>query len=112
MAVSQFLRPGSLLDAVNGYLTPELVRSASTLVGEPEAATRRTLNGAVPSLLSGLTSMASTREGAADLAGLVSDGSYASVLDNISSLFSGGSATSTMRDTGTQLLGKIFRNRT
>jgi len=111
MAVSQFLRPGSLLDAVKGYLTPDVVRSASSLVGESESSTRQTLNGAIPSVLSGLTNMVSTRDGAGTLAGLVRDGGYGSAVDNISSLFSGGSATSSMLNSGSQLLGKLFGNK-
>src|SRR6516164_7990192 len=74
MAVSQFLRPGSLMDAVKGYLTPETVRSASSLVGESESSTRQTLNGSVPTVLSGLTSMVSTRDGVSSFGGLIRDG--------------------------------------
>ena len=111
MAVSQFLRPGSLMDAVKGYLTPDVVRSASTLVGESESSTRQTLNGAVPTVLSGLTNMASSSTGASSLATLVRDGGFGSAVDNISSLFSGGSATSSMLSVGSQLLGKIFGGR-
>src|SRR5690349_5792983 len=64
MAVSQYLRQGSLLDAVRSHLTPDVVRSASSLVGESESSTRQTLNAAAPSILSGVTNMASSREGA------------------------------------------------
>jgi OmpA-OmpF porin, OOP family len=108
MAVSQFLRPGSLMDAIKGYLTPDVVRSASTLVGESESSTRQTLNSAVPTVLSGLTSMASTPTGASSLATLIRDGGFGSAVDNVSSLFSGGSATSGMLSVGSQLIGKIF----
>jgi outer membrane protein OmpA-like peptidoglycan-associated protein len=112
MAVSQFLRPGSLLDAVKGYLTPDTVRSASSLVGESEASTRQTLNGAVPSILSGLTYMVSTRDGVNGLGGLIRNGGFGSAVDNIGSLFSGGSTTSGMLSSGQQLLGKIFPGKT
>lgn len=111
MAVSQFLRPGSLMDAVKGYLTPDVVRNASSLVGESESSTRQTLNGAVPTVLSGLTNMVSTPTGASGLASLIRDGGFGSAVDNVSSLFSGGSATSGMLSVGSQLLGKIFGGR-
>jgi OmpA-OmpF porin, OOP family len=111
MAVSQFLRPGSLMDAVKGYLTPDVVRSASTLVGESESSTRQTLNSAVPTVLSGLANMASSPTGASTLATLIRDGGFGSAVDNVSSLFSGGSATSSMLSVGSQLLGKIFAGR-
>jgi OmpA-OmpF porin, OOP family len=108
MAVSQFLRPGSLMDAVKGYLTADTVRSASSLVGESESSTRQTLNGAVPSIFSGLINMVSSREGVSSLGGLIRDGGFGSAVDNIGSLFSGGSTTSSMLGAGQQLVGKIF----
>src|SRR5260370_22697358 len=108
MAVSQILRPGSLIDAVKGCLTPDLVRSASSLVGEPEAATRQTLNSAVPSVLSGLTNLVSSSDGANTLAGLIRDGGFGAAVDNSRSLFGGGSPTNNMLSPGPQLLGKIF----
>lgn len=111
MAVSQFLRPGGLLDTVKGFLTPDVVRSASSLVGEPESATRQTLTGAVPSVLCGLTNMASSPNGASNLGSLIRDGGYNSVADNVRSLFSGGAATSSMFSAGPQLLGTIFGGR-
>src|SRR5215471_3219900 len=104
MAVSQFLRPGSLMDTVKGYLTPDVVRSASSLVGESESSTRQTLNGAAPSILGGLTNLVSSREGASSLYGLIRNGGYVAVADNARSLFSGGSATSNMLSAGQQLL--------
>lgn len=112
MAVSQFLRPGSLMDAVKGYLTPDAVRSASTLVGESESSTRQALSGAVPSILSGLTNMVSSREGINSFGGLLRDGGFGSAVDNVGSLFSGGSTTSTMLGAGQQLLSKVFPGKT
>jgi OOP family OmpA-OmpF porin len=111
MAVSQYLRPGSLLDAVKSQFTPDVVRIASSLVGESESSTRQTLNGAVPSVLSGLAGMVSTREGAGGLAGLIRDGGYGAAAENVRSLFGGGSATNNMVDSGQQLLSKIFGNK-
>ena len=111
MAVSQFLRPGSLMDTVQRSLTPDVVRSASSLVGEPESATRQTLNGVVPTLLGGLTNLASSKEGASQMAGLIRDGGYGAAADNPRAFFSGGSATANMLDSGQHLLGAIFGSR-
>lgn len=96
------------MDAVKGYLTPDTVRSASSLVGESESNTRQTLNSAVPTLLSGLTNMVSSREGVSSFGGLIRDGGFGSAVDNVGSLFSGGSTTSSMLGAGQQLIGKIF----
>jgi OmpA-OmpF porin, OOP family len=111
MAVSQFLRPGSLMDSVQRSLTPDVVRSASSLVGEPEAATQRTLNGAVPTILSGLTNFVSTQDGAGQLASLIRDGGFGAVADNPRALFGGGTATNNMLDSGRQLVSTIFGGR-
>jgi OOP family OmpA-OmpF porin len=107
MAVSQYLRPGSLLDAVKSEFTPDVIRSASTMVGESEPATREALNGAVPIFLSGLTNMVSSQEGASSLASMLRGGGYAAAADNVGSLFGGG-ATGSMLSAGQQLLGKVF----
>jgi len=108
MAVSQFLKPGSLLQAVQGYLTPGVIHSASSLVGESESATRQTMYGASASVLSGITIMASSREGAEGLSTMVREGGFGSAVDNIGSLLNGGNATTRMLNTGHQLLGRIF----
>jgi OmpA-OmpF porin, OOP family len=108
MAASQFLRPGSLMDAVKGCLTPDVVRNASSLVGESESSTHQTLNSAVPSVLSGLTNMVSSPGGISSFGGLIREGGFGSAVDNVGSLFSGGSTTSGMLGAGQQLLGKIF----
>jgi OmpA-OmpF porin, OOP family len=111
MAASQFLRPGGLLDTMKGFLTPDIVRSASSVIGESESGTRQTLTGAVPGVLYGLTNLASSPSGASNVANMIRDGSYNSVADNVRSLFSGGAATSSMFNAGPQLLGTIFGGR-
>jgi len=107
MAVSQFLRPGSLVESLQGYLTPSVIHGASALVGESESSTRQTMNGAVAGVLSGITNMVSSREGAGNLASMVREGGFSSLVDNMGSFLSGGNATS-MLSSGHQLLSKIF----
>jgi outer membrane protein OmpA-like peptidoglycan-associated protein len=99
------------MDAVKGYLTPDTVRSASSLVGESESSTLKTLNDAVPSVFNGLTNMVSSREGVASFGRLVRDGRYGSAVDNVDSLFGGGSTTRSMLGTGQQLIDKIFSSK-
>jgi outer membrane protein OmpA-like peptidoglycan-associated protein len=112
MAVSQHLRPPGLIDAVMNYFTPDVVRQASSLVGESESSTRNALNGAVPSVLHGMVNMASSKEGASTITDLIRDGGFGVAAENVGSLFGGGKATSNMMSTGTQLLGKFFGNNT
>src|SRR5262249_50950955 len=69
------------------------------------------LNGAVPTILAGLTNMVSSKDGANTLGGLIRDGRYSALTDNTRSLFSGGSLTTSSLSSGQQLLGTIFGNR-
>jgi outer membrane protein OmpA-like peptidoglycan-associated protein len=111
VAVSQYLRPENLIDSVRNHFTPDVVRKASSLVGESPFSTRSALNAAVPSVLSGLVNMASTREGANRLSDLARNDEYSSAAEDVFSLFGGGSATSSSLSSGQQLLGKIFGNK-
>lgn len=111
MAVSQYLRPEGLIDAVRSHFTPDVVRKASSLVGESESSTRVALSAAVPSVLSGLVSMVSSGEGANTLSGLIRNGGYGAAAEDVFSLFGGGGATTNMLSAGQQLLGKIFGNK-
>jgi OmpA-OmpF porin, OOP family len=109
VAVSpQQLRPVSLLDSIRAYLTPELIKGASSVVREPESATRLALTTAVPSILAGLTHLSSSPEGVSKLGNLVRDGAFTPVADNAATLFAGGTPTTNMMSAGQQLLGSIF----
>jgi outer membrane protein OmpA-like peptidoglycan-associated protein len=96
------------MDVVKGYLTPDAVHIASSLVGESESSSLKTLNDAVASVFSGLANMVSSREGVASFGGLVRDSRYGSAVDNVGSLFGGGSTTKSMLGAGQQLTDKIF----
>ena len=113
MAVSpQYLRPISLLDSTRAYLTPQIISGASSVVHEPESATRLALNSAVPSLLAGLSNVASSADGTERLSNVIRDGAFSPVADNAPALFGGGTPTTNMMSAGQQLLGKIFGENT
>jgi OmpA-OmpF porin, OOP family len=112
VALPQTVRFDSLLSAAKAYLTPDVVRNASVMTGEPEAATRQAMQGGVASVFAGLTNMVSTSEGASTLGNLVRKPDFGKLLNNISSSFSGGSETSSLMDSGHNLLGKIFGDHT
>ena len=111
VALPQNIRFDNLLSSVKGYLTPDVVRSTSSMVGESESATRQAMHGGVSSVFAGLTNLASTPDGASTLGNLSREPAFGSILNNISSVFSGGSATSSMMSAGQGLLGKIFGDR-
>ena len=112
MALPQTIRFDSLLSATKAYLTPDVVRNASVITGESEAATREAMQGGVASLFAGLTNMVSTSEGASTLGNLIRKPAFGKLLNNVSSSFSGGSEISSLMDSGYNLLGTIFGDRT
>ena len=112
MAVSQYLRPESLLEAVRSRLTSDVVHNASSTIGEPESSTRQALHSAAPSVLGGLSRMASSSDGATSLVNMVREGGYDSAVSNPSELFSGGVATTRMMTLGQQLTSRIFGSKT
>jgi len=63
-------------------------------------------------VLSGLANMASSSEGANNLAGMIREGSYGGLTENPMSLFRGGSATNYLLSAGQRHVGKIFGGNT
>jgi hypothetical protein len=111
MAVSQYLRPGSLLDSLTSCFTPGAVKGASSLIGAPESSARIALHSAAPAVLGAMTGMASTDEDAKSLFRLIQDGGYHALVDEPAALFSGGSITSSITSAGSQLTGRLFGER-
>src|SRR5262249_11338529 len=54
----------NLLATVMNYLTPEVMQKLSSLTGESPANTQRAVEGAVPTLLAGLTNFSTSGDGA------------------------------------------------
>jgi outer membrane protein OmpA-like peptidoglycan-associated protein len=111
VALPQNIRFDNLLSSVKGYLTPDVVRSASSMTGESETATRQAMHGGVSSIFAGLANLASTPEGASTLGNLSREPAYGSLLNNIPAAFAGGGATTSLMNAGQGLLGKIFGDR-
>ena len=87
----------NLSETIMNYLTPEAMQKLSALVGENPTTTQRAVEGAVPILLAGLTNLSSSKDGATQLANLLSQGNYSTTLNTLPSLLSGGTATQTLR---------------
>lgn len=62
---------GSLLEAIEGNLTPETVDRVAVAAGESSPRTRNALSAAVPAILAGFIQKAETKSGAEDLFALV-----------------------------------------
>jgi OOP family OmpA-OmpF porin len=100
--------PSDLIQSVLGYLNPDLVRKAASFVGETPDATQKALTAIAPTGLAALASFGSSESGAGRLLGLLNQGSFGSLLDNVGSLFGGGSATQQAVSTGRSLLESVL----
>ena len=98
-----------LVDLAKGYLTPEVIQSASSYIGESSGATQKALGGIVPTLLSTLMNKASTPDGAQQLIRTLDAGKYdGSALGNVKSLFGGGPSAPGTLPAGMGLLDSLF----
>ena len=102
----------SLISEITGHFTPEVVRSASSMVGESESSTFKALQVATPTVLSGIANLGSSSEGANNLSSMIREGAYGGLSENPMSLFRGGSATNYLLSAGQRHLGKIFGGNT
>lgn len=97
----------NLLDTVKGFVTPELISSASSLLGENSAGVTKAMDVAVPALLSGIVNKAGS-----DSSGLLEMATKAAgsgVLDNVLGLFGGNN--SSLMGMGSTLLSGLFGDR-
>jgi hypothetical protein len=93
----------NIVDMVKGYLTGGITNSVSSLLGESKEKTQSGIDGAIPGLLSGFDTVASTPDGAQRLASAVNKGDEG-ILSNLSSIL--GSAASS--DAGSGILQSIL----
>src|SRR5215467_9745143 len=105
-------QPGSLISEITQHFTPEVVRSAGSMIAESEPSTYKALQAATPTVLSGMANMASSSEGANNLANMIREGGNAGLSENPMSLFRGGSATNYVASAGQRQLGKLFGGNT
>jgi outer membrane protein OmpA-like peptidoglycan-associated protein len=94
----------NLLESIKGIITPDLISSAASSLGENSSGISKALEGAVPALLSGVINKSvSDSSGIFDL---VKKAAGSGVLDNLAGSLGGGN--SSMMNLGTSLLSGIF----
>jgi hypothetical protein len=96
----------NLVDLVKDQLTSQVLGSLGNLIGTNESQTRSATAAAVPALLGGLSSLASTQNGASQLASALG-GLDLGALGNLAGLL-GGSNASRVADQGGSLLSSLF----
>lgn len=102
----------NLLKSLSGYITPELISQASSLLGESNSGVTKALSGSMPTLLSGLLNNASNPKVMDGIMGLISDKGFDStqVLSSLPSLLSGSGNAATL-GAGTNMLNMLFGNK-
>jgi outer membrane protein OmpA-like peptidoglycan-associated protein len=98
---------------IRWVITPDIVREASSATGESDAATRATINGAIPSVLMGGLELGSTQAGAERLTQMISDGGYgAETVSGFGHLITDANSRQSLENSGEQLLTSLFGSRT
>ena len=102
----------NLLKSLSGYLTPELISEASSLLGESNSGVTKALSGAMPTLLSGMLNNSNNPKVMDGIFGLVNDKGFDStkVLSSLPSLLSGSGNAATL-GAGTNMLNLLFGNK-
>lgn len=93
---------GSLLRAIDGSLTPDLVDRVAVAVGESSSTTRNVMSAAVPAVLAGFIRRSRTRSGTQDLLALVTEASAAGAATEATS------DTAALLSYGKELGARIF----
>ena len=97
----------NLVTAVMQFLTPEMIAKIATALGIDRNIAQKAIGAAVPTLLSALTGLASTPNGARQLSNAVTQQSGS--LENLKGLL-GDSTPSSLAETGSSLLSGLFGN--
>jgi OmpA-OmpF porin, OOP family len=79
----------NILDAVKGYLTPDLISKASSSLGESESGISKALSGIIPTVLSGFVSKANTSShDASDILDIVKNAHNSGTASGLGNFFS------------------------
>ena len=103
----------NLIDTLRSYITPDVISKASSFIGESPSSTGKALTAIVPTLLGSVANIAGTEGGASKLMGMLQSGGFdGSMLGNLGSALSGGSATQDLMNTGQGLLSNLLGGNT
>ncbi len=103
----------NILDALKGYITPELLSSAASTLGENESGVSKAIGGLLPTVLSGLVSKAGDSGAFGAIFNQLSDSRNAGFLDNLGGLVGGGNlAQGDPKDIAGRLMSSLFGDKT
>lgn len=102
----------NLVDILKGYVTPDVISKASSMLGESESGVYKGISVAIPSLLSGMIHKSNDSSTMESVMNLINENSSnsGSVLLNLPSLLTG-YGNSTALDSGSKLMALLFKNK-
>jgi outer membrane protein OmpA-like peptidoglycan-associated protein len=96
----------NILDAVKGYLTPDLISKAGSFLGESESGIGKAISGILPSMLGGVISKASSgNTGADEVFNMAKESHSSGLLGGLGNIFGDGGG---LLGKGAGLLKSIF----
>jgi OmpA-OmpF porin, OOP family len=99
----------NLLDSIKGYLTPELMSQAASLLGENESSIAKAAGGLAPTILAGLVSKSGDSGAMGSIFNMLSGVQSDNLLGNLGSLLGGGNlAHNDPKDLAGNLMGSLF----
>jgi len=100
----------NLVDSVKGVFTNDIIGKASSLLGESEGGVSKALAAGIPSLFTGIISNAG-KDGGTNVLNLAKQAAGSGILNNLGGIFSGGSSTSSLLSTGSNMLSGLLGNK-
>lgn len=99
----------NLVSLIKNYATPELIATAAKYLGESEHSTSKGIEGAIPSILSGILNTSSNTGEMSKIWDLINhQNNSSSLLSDLGSLFSGSTQHTSNNSIGSTLLSLIF----
>ena len=101
-----------ILDAIKGYITPELIALGANKLGETNNGIGKTIGALIPVILGGLADKSQDKTAFNSIFNLISNPNNAKFLDNLGGLIGGGNlAHGDPKDVSGRLMSMLFGNK-
>lgn len=102
----------NLLEMLQNQMGGEVLKQASSFLGESEENTTKAMGAAIPSILGSVISQGSSENGASGILDMIKGGGFdGGMLSNIGSLMGGGDATTGLMNSGGGILKSLMGNK-
>ncbi len=102
----------NLLEMLQNQMGGEVMKQASSFLGESEGNTTKAMGAAIPTILGSVINQGSTESGASGILDMIKGGGFdGGMLDNMSGLMGGGDATTGLMNSGGGILKSLMGNK-